>query len=148
MSILRSSCITNLDDALVDKIYDTCPGTRVNSLPEKLIDDCAAVLAKGNNLVVFPEGSRTVPGTAVKFQRGAANIALKARAPIRPVTISCEPPTLMKGQKWYEIPASRAVFTIMVGSLIEIDSFMEDANQAKAARHLNARLSEVLIGGK
>ncbi|WP_293328538.1 lysophospholipid acyltransferase family protein [Parvibaculum sp.] len=121
---------------------------RNDDQPEKLIDDCAAVLAEGNNLVVFPEGSRTVPGAPVKFQRGAANIALKARAPIRPVTISCEPPTLKKGQKWYEIPATRAVFTIAVGSLIEIDSFIEDANQSKAARRLNSRLSEVLVGGK
>lgn len=115
--------------------------------PEKLLEDCAAVLRAGNNLIIFPEGSRTVPGQPMKLQRGVANIALRAGAPIRIVSISCVPPSLMKGQKWYEIPRVRSHFTITVRGLIEIGNFMDDAERPIAARRLNAYLGELLMGG-
>ena len=48
-----------------------------NADPEGLLVDCKKSLAAGNNLIIFPEGTRTKVGQAVKFQRGAANIALR-----------------------------------------------------------------------
>ncbi len=114
---------------------------------EKLLEDCATVLQAGNNLIIFPEGSRTVPGQAMKLHRGVANIAIRARAPIRIVNIECVPPSLMKGQKWYEIPKVRSHFIVTVRGLIEIDSFIDDAERPIAARRLNAYLGELLMGG-
>jgi 1-acyl-sn-glycerol-3-phosphate acyltransferase len=43
--------------------------------PERVIDGCVAALKSGNNLVIFPEGSRTIPGRKARLQRGFANIA-------------------------------------------------------------------------
>lgn len=114
--------------------------------PEKLIDDCARELHRGANILIFPEGSRTVPGVPMKLQRGVANIAIRANAPIRLVTIECDPPSLMKGQKWYEIPPVRSRFTITVHGLIEMKHFMGDSSPSIAARHLNAYLAEQLTG--
>lgn len=114
---------------------------------EKLIEECAAELQAGNNLIVFPEGSRTVPGIPLKLQRGVANIAIRARAPIRVITIRCIPASLMKGQKWYQIPAVKSQFTITVHGLIEIDNFIGDSSPSIAARRLNTYLGELLMGG-
>lgn len=114
---------------------------------EKLIEDCTAELRAGNNLIVFPEGSRTVPGTSPKLQRGVANIAIRSGAPIRVITIKCVPASLMKGQKWYEIPAVKSQFTITVHGLIEIDDFIGEFSPSIAARRLNAYLGELLMGG-
>lgn len=114
--------------------------------PEKLIEVCAEELGKGNNIVIFPEGSRTVPGAPIRLQRGVANIAVRARAPIRLVSIKCDPPSLMKGQKWYEIPPVRSCFTITINSLVEIEDFMGDAVPSVAARHLNDFLAGQLWG--
>lgn len=114
--------------------------------PEKLVADCVAALEQGNNLIVFPEGSRTVPGAEVKLQRGVANIAIRARVPIRLVTIKCEPPTLMKGQKWYEIPPRRMHFTIRVHGLVESESYIGESVPSIAARRLNGHLAEWLKG--
>ncbi len=75
-----------------------------NSEGESLVDDCAADLAAGNPLVIFPEGTRTQPGQALHFLRGAAYIALKSGMPILPVLIDCHPTTLTKREKWYHIP--------------------------------------------
>jgi 1-acyl-sn-glycerol-3-phosphate acyltransferase len=112
--------------------------------PERLIEDCAAELGAGKNIVIFPEGSRSVPGEPMKLQRGVANIAIRSGAPIRIVTIRCAPPSLMKGQKWWEIPPVRSQFTITVHGLIEMDGFMGDFNPSMAARRLNAYLVEQL----
>lgn len=114
---------------------------------EKLMGDCAAELARGQNIVIFPEGSRTVPGVPMKLQRGVANIAIRSGAPIRLITIDCVPPSLMKGQKWYQIPTVKSQFTITVHGLIEMSRFMGDPNPSVAARHLNAYLVEQLNGG-
>ena len=74
---------------------------------EALIEECSATLRRGHSLLVFPEGSRTVPGKPMRMQRGAAHIALAADSEILPVTIACDPPTLFKGNPWYRVPARR-----------------------------------------
>ena len=86
-----------------------------NRTAERLLDDCVAALHSGRSLIVFPEGTRTVPGRPLNLKRGAAQIALAARVPIVPVTILCDPPTLTKAGHWYEIPACRPHWTLHVG---------------------------------
>lgn len=115
--------------------------------PKALIERCAGVLGAGNNLIIFPEGSRTVPGKAMKLQRGVANIAIRARAPIRVVSITCAPAILRKGQKWYDIQRTKARFVIEVKGLVETDSFIGKSSPSIAARRLNAHLGELLAGG-
>ncbi len=75
-----------------------------NDAPETLIRDCAAKLAQGLPLIIFPEGTRTVPGEPLHFVRGAAHIALTTGVPIVPVVLRCAPRVLTKGAKWYAWP--------------------------------------------
>ena len=75
-----------------------------NDEPERLIRDCAAKLAQGLPLIIFPEGTRTLPGAPLHFVRGAAHIALSTGLPILPVVLRCEPRVLTKGGKWYALP--------------------------------------------
>jgi hypothetical protein len=44
-----------------------------------LVDDCIAAVRAGGSLVIFPEGTRSVPGQPPRLQRGAANIAVRGR---------------------------------------------------------------------
>lgn len=104
--------------------------------PEKLLDDCVAALKAGNNLVIFPEGSRTPPGQKRKYQRGFAHIALRSKAPLRPITVTCTPPTLLKGEPWYKIPARRPHWVITVHERIAMGDAQEE--QAIAVRRLCA----------
>lgn len=87
--------------------------------PERLVADCAKALQAGNNLCIFPEGSRTVPGQPRRYQRGFAYAAIAANAPIRICTIVCDPPSLLKGQPWYQVPTRRSHWTITVHERIE-----------------------------
>jgi 1-acyl-sn-glycerol-3-phosphate acyltransferase len=118
---------------------------RNDSDPGQLMAACAASLARGDNLIIFPEGSRTVPGAAQKFQRGVANIALRINAPIRIVTIRCVPSMLRKGQKWYDIPASRPLFRVYGYEKLDPAVFLDnDTAPTIASRRLTCYLSETL----
>ena len=90
---------------------------------------------------MFPEGTRTKPGQPLNFQRGAAQIALTARVPLRPVTITCDPITLFKGNSWFRVPARRPHWVIAVGDSIPVEPYLASGEpQALAARHLTQAL--------
>lgn len=108
--------------------------------PERLVKDCAAALRRGNNIVIFPEGSRTVPGVQRRLQRGFAYIALGSRAPIRLATITCDPPTLLKGEPWYRIPVTRPHWTIRVHEQITVPEGIDSRRASLAARDLCSQI--------
>jgi len=45
-------------------------------------------------------------------------MAARAGVPIQPVFISCDPPTLMRGQHWWEVPARMAKLKVEALPLI------------------------------
>ena len=113
-----------------------------NSEGEELIKECAATLKRGHSLLVFPEGTRTVPGEPLRMQRGAAHIALAADVEFLPVTIRCEPPTLFKGNPWYRVPARRFHMEVVVGAPVAASEFRHgDEGTARSARHLTEWLT-------
>lgn len=79
---------------------------------EALLDQAARTLATGHAVVLFPEGTRTAPGEPLRFQRGAAHLALLTGAPIHPLLITVAPPLLEKGDRWYDMPIQVCQFRI------------------------------------
>ncbi len=109
----------------------------------ELVAACARALEAGENLIVFPEGTRTLPGGAVRLKRGAANIAVRAGRAITPVRIRCSPPTLFKGNPWWRVPAAMAMFHIEVKEDIQVQDFTgEGRPDTLAARHLTEYLQQ------
>ncbi len=82
-----------------------------NSDPEGLLDDCKNSLSAGNNLIIFPEGTRSKPKEVIRFHRGAANIAIRCQANVTTVLLKVTPSTLTKSVAWYRIPATKAYFS-------------------------------------
>lgn len=78
----------------------------------QLMDDCSRRLQAGHSLLIFPEGTRSPVHGLHPFTRGAAQIALRTGAPVVPVVITCEPPTLFKGAPWYTVPAYPVDLTV------------------------------------
>lgn len=107
-----------------------------------LVGDCVASLKMGDNLVMFPEGTRTRQGEPMCLQRGAANIALRGPCDITPVTIRCEPISLTKGAPWWRVPTRPMHFTIEVGDDIPVAGFLAHAEGKLplAARRLTDHL--------
>jgi 1-acyl-sn-glycerol-3-phosphate acyltransferase len=102
---------------------------------DRLIDDCADEILAGRPMLVFPEGTRSIDGILSRFQRGAAYVALKSGMPIVPVLIDCDPSTLTKREKWYQIPSRRFEYRLRVLDPIDMGPWVD----AKASRTIAAR---------
>jgi 1-acyl-sn-glycerol-3-phosphate acyltransferase len=113
---------------------------------EALIAECELAMAQGNSLIIFPEGTRTTPGQPRQFLRGFANIATLLEAQIQLVTITCDPSTLTKGEKWWMIPPRRPVFRVHVGERIDAKGWLGCAYRSLAARKLVRQLEAYYEG--
>jgi len=100
-----------------------------------LVDECAARLQQGRNVVLFPEGSRSPRHGLGRIQRGAAHIALQSGCGIVPIVIDCQPPALKKGDAWYALPDQRLEYRIAVGSKV----YAKDLIDAETSMVLSAR---------
>lgn len=121
-------------------------GYILNAGSEQFIHDCVEKLRQDQaaSLLIFPEGTRTAKGELLnEFQRGAANIAIRANVSIRPVLISCTPSTLTKNEKWYHIPSQPFHIQVKVLDAIQVDDLLEDASvNPKNVRQLNHQLHQ------
>jgi 1-acyl-sn-glycerol-3-phosphate acyltransferase len=114
-----------------------------NHTGPELFEAAVASLNAGNNLIVFPEGTRTRPGAPLHFLRGAANIAARGRVDITPVIFTVSEPTLTKGYPWYRVPRRRPRFSVHVLPEVRIDSLLaSEPGHVHRARWLTERLEE------
>lgn len=124
--------------------FVTMSGFISNDNGEQLIAGASRTLDNGSALIIFPEGTRTEPITLstplqLKFQRGAANIAVRAKRDITPVTITCQPATLSKQHKWYYVPPKKVVMRFIVHPDIAIEPYTHTP-ASTASRHLTRDL--------
>jgi 1-acyl-sn-glycerol-3-phosphate acyltransferase len=132
--VVKSAIWSNPITMIAMRTIDYVP----NKDPEFVIEECIKRLKAGHNLILFPEGTRSIPGKALDFKRGAATIAIRAGSPCLPVSIKCAPTTLTKGEPWYSIPRRRVLFQLDVLESIEVRSFIDDSpNEKKASLALN-----------
>lgn len=116
-----------------------------NEDPDGLLDDCKKTLENGNNLIVFPEGTRTVPGQQLKFKRGAANIALRCNAPVTLSLISMNPSSLTKAEPWYKVASRKAQFEIKLATNQPQEHVYASEQQAIKARQYTKNLEKFYL---
>jgi len=117
-----------------------------NDNGEELIDKASEILKSGQTLIVFPEGTRTQDFEDLNFKRGAANIALKAQCPIRPVVIDCRPMTLRKHEKWYQVPDRPPHFSLKVLEVLNIGQCIDASRPSGVqARHLTQHMQNIIV---
>ena len=81
------------------------------------------------------------------LKRGAANISVRAGAPIQMVYIKISESLLTKGNPWYKIPKKRALYYLEYGEKVEPDYFLKNgAPKSLAARHLTKYIKQKLEG--
>ncbi len=116
-----------------------------NNGSAEMLDEAAGALQQGQTLIIFPEGTRTTPGQAPQFHRGAAAIALRGAQRVTPVVISVTPTTLTKAEPWYRIPSRRFHFHLRVGDDIDPQTFASRGPLPIASRQLNDHLHRHFI---
>jgi len=110
-----------------------------NEPTDEMLGKAVEALQSGDTVVMFPEGTRSRPGQALTFHRGAASVAVQAAAVLTPVYIDVDQPFLHKSLPWYRVPRQAPRFSIRVGDDIDLAPF-RSAQPPKASRELNAWL--------
>ncbi len=114
-----------------------------NDRPDAIITAGTESFRQGRSLLLFPEGTRSPSGRLGPFHRGAARIALRSGTDLVPVFITCSPPTLMKGQPWYDVPERLAHLTLTVKDPILVrEQRAVRSTEAGGARELTDFLQE------
>jgi 1-acyl-sn-glycerol-3-phosphate acyltransferase len=114
-------CITkrelwkNLFTASIVRMADYIPND-----DKDFIDEAKKRLLRGENILIFPEGTRNHYDDQLDFKRGAANIAILSQCDIVPVIIKCSPRAMQKGEKFYSLPIIAPHFSLDILSTIEI----------------------------
>jgi 1-acyl-sn-glycerol-3-phosphate acyltransferase len=113
-----------------------------NTSTHSMVERASQALQEGENVIVFPEGTRTTPGQPLQFHRGAASIAVRAATVVTPVFIRCVPTTLAKHMRWHQIPDRRVRISFRVGRDIDLAPFRK-APVPIGSRAFNTHLLKV-----
>ncbi len=106
-----------------------------------LLPACVERLAAGRTMILFPEGTRSPPGTLGRFNRGAAHVSLISGRPLVPVAITSEVRGLGKDDAWYNAMKRRMQITVSVLEPIVPDpQGAEPGLRSLAARDLSQTL--------
>jgi 1-acyl-sn-glycerol-3-phosphate acyltransferase len=107
-----------------------------------MLPECEQRLRLGLDVLVFPEGTRSPLGSLQPFQRGAFELAARAKVPIVLIKLTCAPPVLSKRQPFWKIADTKAVLTIEPFDIIYPS---DDApNSRKLCRATEQRYRELL----
>jgi 1-acyl-sn-glycerol-3-phosphate acyltransferase len=108
-----------------------------------LIRAAAAKVAAGQSLLVFPEGTRTAPGTMIGTMRpGFALIADRAKAPVRLMIIRATPGFGARGRPWWRAPS--VLPCEMSVSLDRVWPYEPGRSAAQLTQSVERRICEVL----
>lgn len=113
----RSACIMKAD--LARNVF-LGAGARLaryirNDSAEGLVRCAVDDLKAGGQLVVFPEGTRTVTHPVNRFRSGVALLSKRADVPIQTVFIDTDSPYLGKGWPLWKLPPLPIVFRVRLG---------------------------------
>lgn len=92
-----------------------------NDAPLPLVRRAAAEVRGGANLLIFPEGTRTVADPVNPFKSGFALIARAAGAPVQAVFIESETPYLRKGWTLLRKPKFPLVYRVRLGPRLPVE---------------------------
>lgn len=115
-----------------------------NGDSEALVESCVDSLKQGRSLVLFPEGTRSVPGEPLRFRRGAAQVAVRAGCELLPVVIQCTPLALTKSHAWWQVPERtwRLRIRFCPPQTLASLGYRQDMPHGVAARRLNRALED------
>ena len=110
-----------------------------NDVGRGMVRDAVATLREGNQLVLFPEGTRTVGASVNAFKPGISLISHLAQAPIQTVLIETHSPYLTKGWALLKAPPIPVRIRLTLGR-----RFAPDADHRAQLQRLEIYFAEAL----
>jgi 1-acyl-sn-glycerol-3-phosphate acyltransferase len=88
-----------------------------------------AELGRGSQLLIFPEGTRTVQQPVNPFKGGFALIAKQAAVPVQTVFIETNSPYLSKGWSIFQMPELPLFYRVRLGRRFTVTDNIKVFNQ-------------------
>ncbi len=101
------------------------------------LDDAKAYLARGVNIVIFPQGTRG----GVKLHRGAARLALAAGAEVLAYHIDYDPVILAKGQPWWDVGAKIIRISLACRGIIPVADVNDHRHAVQLTQQIQSAIS-------
>jgi len=114
-------------------------GYMPNDAPLPMIRRAALAIRAGNQLLIFPEGSRTGTPPVDPIHRSFAVMAKAAGAPVQAVLIEADSPYLAKGWPLFRQPVLPLVFRLRLGERFGPEMAPDDC-VARLEQHYRAEL--------
>jgi 1-acyl-sn-glycerol-3-phosphate acyltransferase len=92
-----------------------------NDSPRSMVKLAVDEIGRGSQLLVFPEGTRTVRSPVNRFKPGFALIAQRAGVPVQTVFIETNSPFLGKGWPWRRRPRFPIFYRVRLGRRFAVD---------------------------
>ena len=119
--------------------------------PESLDLDDTMKLSKafmdlGNNIIIFPEGSRGEPGTMQRFRKGAVKFSMGLDVPILPAAIIGADKAWPKGEKWMQsVPITVKILPIIDSPQTEkLSEKAYNKSLSKLTKELEAKITKTV----
>lgn len=113
--------------------------------PEVFQKNALEALNDGYNIVIFPTGTRTLPGEDTKIHKGAAQLAIISGVNIVPINIKTDVPFLIKNHS--PLDAGEKTVNYYLNILPEIspkDYNINTIGEIKARNHISAKIKECI----
>ena len=124
-----------------------------NDAPKSMLRLATADLRRGGQVIIFPEGTRTVAAPVNDFKFGFASIAKSAGVPVQTVIIETDTPFLSKGWPVLKKPARFPLrFRVRLGERFEVgedvNAFVQDLRAYFIAELAGAELGDLQQGAR
>ncbi|HEX2965895.1 MAG TPA: lysophospholipid acyltransferase family protein [Syntrophorhabdaceae bacterium] len=106
----------------------------------KAMDEAARNIRGGINIIIFPEGTRSVDGNLLPFKKGGFSLALRAMVPIVPMALYGTNKLQPKGSF---IPLRKGVIYIDIGEPIILEG-MDRSAKTKVMDDVRGRIEGLL----
>ena len=116
-----------------------------NIEPEIFQKNAMKALADGYNIVIFPTGTRTLPGEQIKIHKGAAQLSLVSGINIVPVNIKTDYPFLIKHHSPLDAGNKPVNYSIKIMPEINPKNYINDTDsEIKARNRISEKIKEYI----
>lgn len=104
-----------------------------NSMPpQDFMDQAIKDLNMGYNIIIFPEGTRTIKNRPLHLHRGFAYLQIYSGHDIQPIHIKNKPHILGKNSSWYDVGVKTSVYSLKILPKIVFNQKIKQNNRQQA----------------
>ena len=141
--IRRANCVVKAELAKNIFLFGAIKAANyiLNTGNEEMLNLAKNALQNGQNLIIFPEGTRTKD--KINMQKGAFYIAINGAKELIALSIKMSPKSLKKGQSWYDTPKTTMKYEIATLTRLDLGEFEKERANPIRVRLLHEKMQNL-----